>query len=102
MSNTQFLILLEPDAMDDIQSAIDFYDQKQVGLGKQFEKELNDYFSSLEKAPYFTIRYDDVHCLPLKKFPFMIHYTIDNNEKILIIRAVFHTSLNPKKWKGAR
>lgn len=102
MSKAQFLILLEPDAMDDIQSAIDFYDQKEVGLGKQFEKELNDYFSALEKSPYFTIRYDDVHCLPLKKFPFMIHYTIDNNEKQLIVRAVFHTSLNPKKWKGSR
>jgi toxin ParE1/3/4 len=102
MSKSQFLILLEPDAMDDIQSAIDFYDQKQVGLGKQFEQELNDYFSSLVKAPFFTIRYDDVHCLPLKKFPFMIHYTIDEIERKLIIRAVFHTSLSPEKWRGER
>lgn len=28
----------------------------------------------------------------------MIHFTINEVDKIVIVRAVFHTSLNPEKW----
>jgi hypothetical protein len=99
MSKSRFTIYLEPKAIEDIQSAIDFYDKLQLGLARKFEKELNVYLGSLEKAPFYSIRYDDVHCVPMRKFPFIIHYTIDDTFKQIVIRAVFHTSLNPEKWK---
>jgi toxin ParE1/3/4 len=92
-------ILLEPDAILDIQEAIDYYDQQQAGLGKKFETVLNKHFATLQQNPFFQIRYDRVHCLPLKNYPYMIHFTIGENEEIIIVRAVLHTALSPKKWK---
>jgi toxin ParE1/3/4 len=65
-----FSVNIDPRAIQDIQKAIDYYDEQQIGLGRKFESSLNKYIASLEKNPFFSIRYDQVRCLPLKKFPY--------------------------------
>ena len=97
-----FTLVIDPRAIQDIQGAIDFYDEQQAGLGQRFEATVNKHLLTLEKNPFFRKRYDDVHCLPVKKYPYMVHFTIDENQKIVTVRAVFHTALNPKKWKGIK
>jgi hypothetical protein len=29
----------------------------------------------------------------------MIHFTINNVDKIITVRAILHTSISPKNWK---
>ena len=99
MTEHKFEIILEPDAFIDIQDAIDYYENEQSGLGIKFEQALNKLFLSLQKSPFYAVRYDEVKCLPMKKFPFMIHYTLDEQDFHIVVRAVLHTSLNPEKWK---
>lgn len=94
-----FTIDIDPKAIQDIQKAIEYYDEQQIGLGEKFEQTLHKHLTTLEKNPFFRVRYDNVHCLPLKKFPYMVHFSINQNNKIITIRAVFHTSLNPEKWE---
>jgi toxin ParE1/3/4 len=94
-----YQVLIQNDAIDDIQEAIEYYDSQQAGLGSKFEQALNKLFILLEKTPRFAIRYDNVHCVPLKKYPFMIHYTIEDSKQIIEIRGCFHTSKNTDKWK---
>ncbi len=93
-----FTILIDPRALKDIQEAINYFDNQQVGLGARFEHELNEYLLVIKKNPFFRVRYDNVRCLPLKKFPFMIHFEVDEVTKKVVIRAVFHTSMNSDKW----
>ena len=62
MNKTKFLILIEPEAINDIQLAIDYYDEAQIGLGKKFEYGLNKLITNLEHWPFYAIRYDDVLC----------------------------------------
>jgi toxin ParE1/3/4 len=93
-------IIIEPVALQDIQQAIDYYDEQQIGLGEKFEAALNKHLTALEKNPFFQIRYDYIHCLPVKKYPYMIHFTIDETYKSVTVRAILHTSLDPKKWTG--
>lgn len=93
-----YTIAIDSRAIRDIQRAIDYYDEQQRGLGKQFENVLDKHLLTLEKKPFFTVRYDDVRCLPLKKFPYMLHFTVDEEKKLVAIRAVFHTSRNPETW----
>lgn len=92
-----FLIKLDLRALNDIQNAIDYYDYKQIGLGEKFEIYLNKYFKSLSKNPFYQNRYDNIHCLPLKKYPFMIHFSIEEKEKSIYVHAVLNTYLNPKE-----
>jgi len=94
-----FTTVLDPRAIRDIQQAIDYYEKQQPGLGEQFEDTLNEYLRKLEQNPFFQIRYDNVHCLPLKKYPYMIHFTVDEQEQLINVRAVFNTFRNPNMWK---
>jgi len=87
-----FSIAVDPRAMQDIQQAIDFYENQQPGLGKQFEEILNQQLLRLEHTPFFQLRYENVHCLPLKKYPYMIHFTVDEKEQLITVRAVLNTS----------
>lgn len=92
-------VLIDPRASNDVQEAIKFYDEQRAGLGRLFEAELNKHLQILQQQPFFHERYDAVRCLPLKKYPYMIHFTIDESRQMVNIVAVFHTALNPKKWK---
>lgn len=94
-----FKIKIEPEARLDIQEAIDWYNNQEQGLGRKFHTQLLKRIESLSKNPYFEIRFDSVRCLPMKKFPFMIHFTLDETQNCVVVHAVFHTSLNPKNWE---
>ena len=94
-----FRIKIEPEAYQDIQEGISYYNEQQTGLGYTFYTEIENIFQILETAPFFQVRYDDVRCLPLKKYPYMVHFTVDEKNKLVIIRAVFNTSRAPKIWK---
>lgn len=34
----------------------------------------------------------------MKKYPFLIFYTIDRDTEIIVIARVFHTSQNPRRY----
>ena len=95
----KYKILLGPKAIKDIQKAIDWYNRQGPGLGKKFHLVLKSNIEQLKENPYFQVRYESVRCLPLNKYSFMIHFSIDESSKAVFIRAVFNTSLNPEKWK---
>lgn len=98
MSGSFEVVVLEP-ALVDIQAAIDFYDEQQIGLGRRFETELNQFLTTIETLPFFQVRYNIVRCLPLKRFPFMVHFSVLEEECIVQIHAVLHTSMSPDNWK---
>jgi toxin ParE1/3/4 len=95
---TLFKVSIEDNALLDIQEAIDYYDDQQIGLGKKFEHSLHKSITALTKNPFYQIRYDHIRCLPLKKFPYMIHFEVLEAIRLIRIIAVFHTAQNPEKW----
>jgi hypothetical protein len=92
-----YSLKLEPLAKSDIQQEIDYYNSIQNGLGKRFYKEVKSAFQSIKKNPFYQIRYDQIHCVPLKIFPSMIHFTVDEINKVAVIRAVINTNQSPDK-----
>jgi toxin ParE1/3/4 len=95
----RYRIRIESDAREDIQSAISWYNQQKKGLGGIFHSAIKDAFDKLKINPAFQIRYEEIHCMPVKKYPFMIHFTIDEPARLVVVRAVFHTSLDPEHWQ---
>ncbi len=98
MTLKAFKLKIEPLAKLDIQKEIKYYNRKQPGLGKKFHIEIKRYFKAISQNPFYAIRYDKVHCLPLKIFPAMIHFSIDERSKIVVVRAVINTNKNPKVY----
>ncbi|TVQ50678.1 MAG: hypothetical protein EA362_01805 [Saprospirales bacterium] len=48
-----YTLVIDSRAIQDVQEAIDYYDNQQVGLGKRFEAVLNKSLLLLKKIPYF-------------------------------------------------
>ena len=91
--------IILPLAKADIREAALWYNKKQKGLGKRFTAEIRQkvhFIKQNHKAS--NVRYDNVRTAVLNIFPFMVHYTIDESNKTVIISAVFHTSRNPDVW----
>lgn len=97
-----YLVVIDPVAIEDIQQAVDYYENQQHGLGQRFGSDLDQHLMLLENNPRFRVRYDNVRCLPLAKFPYMIHFTVDHTQHTVTVRAVFHTSIDPENWQERR
>ena len=95
----KFILKIEPEAFFDIQEGIKWYNKQQKGLGNKFHKEVKKHFDSLVKNPFYEVKYDEIRCLPLKLFPYTIHYSVHETKRIIIIRAIFNTNQYPLKIK---
>jgi len=75
-----------PAAALDMKEAADLYNEKKKGLGKRFSKEVRNKVKFICTNPEtISIRYYNTRCILLEVFPFMIHFSIDEDQKILII-----------------
>lgn len=95
-----FKLVYAAEVFDDLQKDIDWYNQKQQGLGSRFFKAVKKQIFRIKKTPYsIAIRYDDVRCAKLKRFPFLVHYKIFQDLNIIKIIAVLSTHRNPIIWE---
>lgn len=96
----KFTLNIEPEAIDDIQEAVDYYNSRKSGLGKSFFNAVDKHFEFLKKNYFsFAVRYDDIRCMPVKKFPYIIHYRVLESQETVSVKAVFCTHDNPDKWE---
>ena len=96
----KYKIQIEPEVQLDIQDAAAWYNSQQKGLGRRFYSEVKKHFKHLTTNPFFQIRYENVRCLPVKKFPYMIHFSVNETDKIIKVHAVTGTSRNPDIWEN--
>ena len=95
----KYSVSLQPEARQDIQNAIDWYESKQFNLGTSYFQELVETINIIAQNPaIFQVRYREVRIAFLNKFPFGVHFKIDDNRETIVILAVLHTSQNPQIW----
>jgi hypothetical protein len=96
----KYKVLYNPEFYDDLQQAVDWYNEQQPGLGNRFYTTAKKHLNSLESyALHYAVRYDDIRCMPIKKFPYMVHYRIDMDKKTVKVDAVLSTDRNSEIWK---
>jgi hypothetical protein len=96
----KFNLLIEPEALSDIQEITGWYNGKQAGLGKRFQSTAIRHINSLSKEPQiYAIRYKEIRCMLIKKFPYMVHFYINQETTTVEVLAVISTDRNPKIWE---
>ena len=97
----KFKVEYNPDFFDDIVQAVDWYNERKVGLGDRFFKNVGKQTAKLSTvALQYAVKYNDVRCMQIKKFPYHVHYRVDEQTKIVKVEALFHTSRDPKIWNA--
>lgn len=91
-----FTSVITNNAKSDIQEAIYWYNDQQDELGKKFLQFVDKKVSDLCITPGIgSIRYDKVRCTMVRVFPYIIHYTIKQQLKQIIILRVLHAFRKP-------
>lgn len=91
-----YTLEIKEDALEDIQTVYQYYEEAVEGLGEDFINELEEFTIILEKNPYlFEVKYNPFREAKINRFPYLIIYEIENSN--VTIYAIFHTSQSPKK-----
>ena len=90
-------------ARQDLQESMQWYDEQKKGLGKLFYTAVKARISYLKQNPlHYPVTYRDLHQAPAHRFPYQLHYQVDQDKKYVIILAITHTSRDPQLWKDRR
>ncbi len=85
------------EALFDVEQIVLWYESQRLGLSYDFELCLEAQLSYLLKNPdAYQLKYKNIKIIFLKRFPYGIHYIVEEN-RICVI-GVFHTSKSPKNW----
>lgn len=86
------------DAADlDIADAIEHYELVRKGLSMDFELCLEEGYADILYQPFgYQKRYKNVHIKFIRRFPYGIHYLVE--EKMVSVIGVLHTSRSPRNW----
>jgi hypothetical protein len=90
-----YLIKINKRALNEVQKALNHYDKIDKSIGDKFQKNLDKTIIAIASNPFFEMRYSDVRCLMINKFPYMIHFQVNEKKHLVIIRAVINTSKDP-------
>lgn len=101
MKQKVFKILRHPEVKNDLQEAIDYYNDKKEGLGNVFYLSAKSHLESLKHdALLYEVRFEDTRFLKIGKFPYVIYYYVVEKDNLVYIDAVKCTYRNPEKhWK---
>ncbi len=96
-----FIIQYAPEALEEIQHVINYYNSVSPKLGNRFKNNLLLEIKLLKQNPkYNSFRYDEVRFAVVKRFPYAAHYTVDYVKKVVKIQAVLSFSQDPDvNWK---
>ena len=91
------IVRFHPDAEIEFFEAALWYSNQMENLDEEFVDAVDRGIERIQSNPrQFPIIFDNFRKLVIKKFPFVIIYTEEDQE--ILVLAVFHTSKNPKTW----
>lgn len=78
-------------AIEDIQSARDWYDDQRVDLGRLFVRQIDQSLIRIKSNPSaYPIKFGPLRAKLLKSFPHSIFYRIESNKIIRIYACLHH------------
>jgi hypothetical protein len=101
MKKLNFQVIRHPSLTSDLQEIIGYYNERKAYLGNEFYYLAVKQLKTLEQdALLYQIRYEDIRCLQVPRFPFMIHYSIDFEQNKVYVHGIINTSRDSNEhWK---
>jgi plasmid stabilization system protein ParE len=95
----KYQVKIDPEALKDLWEITVWYNEKQSGLGKRFKLAAIKHINSLSKNPQlYAVRYEEIRCMVVKKFPYLVHFYINDENHTVEVLAVISTDRDPKIW----
>jgi len=96
-----FSVRLSTKAYLDAKEIVEWYNNEKTGLGADFYTHLTKKINSIKKHPFFYPEiFNDVRQTSLDKYPYHIHFIVNELENEITIYGITHTRRNPEIWKS--
>ncbi len=92
-----YKVIVSPRAQKEIENAIDYYALYSESAPLNFITALKEGYGTLETNPFFKIQYKNICALKLHRFPFSLHFIVDEKRKTVRILACFHNKRDPNR-----
>jgi toxin ParE1/3/4 len=93
--------LFHPEAEEEFHAAIEYYEDREAGLGYDFSVEVFTAVHNIVAHPHaWPLIEDDIHRCLVNRFPYSVLYAIE--EAAVFILAVMHLGRHPDYWKDRR
>lgn len=90
--------LLSPAAKNHLEEVLAYYlENASKKVAMAFLQDYKRTLSTILKVRYFQVYYANFHGRMMKKFPYILLYTIHQEQKTILIKAIFHTAQDTKK-----
>ena len=83
-----FDVKVKSSAKIDLFKAIAYYNKINPALSRRFFTEFSGLEALLKTKPHFAIKYKTIRTCKLKSFPYLIHFVVDEKNKLVTIIAV--------------
>jgi plasmid stabilization system protein ParE len=91
-------IVLHPEAEEELNTAVNYYEECKDGLGLSFLHEVEKGFKNIQDNPSsWGIITKDIRRYLIHRFPYAIIYRLTNGT--IVVLAVAHLHRKPKYWK---
>jgi plasmid stabilization system protein ParE len=98
MASPSYHAIFSSRAQKEVVESWNWYEDRQIGLGDRFVKELTERIRIIEQTPSrHPTKYKSYKETQVPVFPFLIIYRINKKKKIIRIVSIFHTYRNPEK-----
>ena len=91
-------LTFQPEAIEEANEAFNWYENRQIGLGIEFYRELTRCLEFIADNPLLArVVYRGLRKRKLERFPYLIVYKATSNSVSVV--SVFHGNRNPTVWK---
>ena len=97
LNNYEIIVLNRAEL--EVDQIAEYYELISDELGVRFYIEYRNYVETLKTLPFFKVKYNIIRTLPLKKFPYTIHFTVNEEEKTVVIQAVTSNHQDPNSTR---
>lgn len=95
-------VIIHSEAIAELDGAISYYDDQNVGLGLDFLAEVEHAINNIQQNPKLGAVYDvpGLRRYVMQRFPFLIFYA--ELEAVIWIVAIAHGKRRPNYWRQRR
>ena len=91
-------VRVRPSAAADLEEIRDWYEAQRAGLSDEFLEAIDNCLESIARHPLANaIAIKDTRQALVQRFPYSVFYQV--TEDAIFIRAVFHNSRKPARWR---
>lgn len=93
-----YLLEIRDKALEEIDESYEYYEEQKIGLGDYFTSDVFKTIRYIQKFPlHFNTFNKNYRQAKTEKFSFLVVNELEEENGIIIIVSIFHTSRNPEK-----